>query len=178
MAWICLLAAGCLEMVWVTAMKLSDGFTRVGYSVLTVAAMAASVWLLAQAVKTAVFAARVMELLGYETEPHSSQVRHDIIQMIHMREPEALKKFCKGIQFGAPVDSYVTPEPWDMPGYDCQVIMAAGAFTLGASIELSADAPLREPYAAWMQGGLNFHSGRLGAMLAAQSMLERGILEA
>ena len=98
--------------------------------------------------------------------------------MIHMREPEALKKFCKGIQFGAPVDSYVTPEPWDMPGYDCQVIMAAGAFTLGASIELSADAPLREPYAAWMQGGLNFHSGRLGAMLAAQSMLERGILEA
>ena len=132
----------------------------------------------AQAVKTAVFAAGVMELLGYETEPASSAVRHDIIQMIHMREPEALKKFCKGIQFGAPVDSYVTPEPWDMPGYDCQVIMAAGAFTLGASIELSADAPLREPYAAWMQGGLNFHSGRLGAMLAAQSMLERGILEA
>ena len=83
----------------------------------------------AQAVKTAVFAARVMELLGYETEPVSSAVRHDIIQMIHMKEPEALKKFCRGIQFGAPVDSYVTPEPWDMPGYDCQVIMAAGSPT-------------------------------------------------
>ncbi len=95
--------------------------------------------------KTAVFAAGVMELLGYETEPASSAVRHDIIQMIHMREPEALKKFCKGIQFGAPVDSYVTPEPWDMPGYDCQVIMAAGAFVQGASIELSADAPMRPP---------------------------------
>lgn len=85
--------------------------------------------------------------------------------------------FCQGVQKGAPVDAFVTPEPWDMPGYDCKVIMAAGAFTLGASIELSADAPLREPYAAWMQGGLNFHSGRLGAMLAAQSMLERGILD-
>ena len=76
------------------------------------------------------------------------------------------------------MDAFVTPEPWDMPGYDSKVIMAAGAFTNGASIVLSADAPLREPYAAWMQGGLNFHSGRLGAMLAAQSMLERGILEA
>ena len=130
----------------------------------------------AQAVKTAVFNARMMELLGYQTEPRSDQERHDIIQMIHMREPEALKKFCKGIQFGAPVDSYVTPEPWDMPGYEDEVIMAAGAFTLGASIELSADAPLREPYAAWMQGGLNFHSGKLGAMLAAQSMLEKGLL--
>ena len=108
----------------------------------------------AQAVKTAVFAAGVMELLGYETEPASSSVRHDIIQMIHMREPEALKKFCKGIQFGAPVDSYVTPEPWDMPGYDCQVIMAAGAFVQGASIELSADAPMRPPYTVYLQGGL------------------------
>lgn len=91
--------------------------------------------------KTAAFAAGVMELLGYETEPASSAVRHDIIQMIHMREPEALKKFCKGIQFGAPVDSYVTPEPWDMPGYDCQVTWPRGAFVQGASIELSADAP-------------------------------------
>lgn len=125
----------------------------------------------AQAVKTAVFAAKVMELLGYETEPHSSAVRHDIIQMIHMREPEALKKFCKGIQFGAPVDSYVTPEPWDMPGYDCQVIMAAGAFVQGASIELSADAPMREPYTAYLQGGLTFESGRLGVLLAVQELL-------
>ena len=125
----------------------------------------------AQAVKTAVFAARVMELLGYETEPHSSAVRHDIIQMIHMREPEALKKFCKGIQFGAPVDSYVTPEPWDMPGYDCPVIMAAGAFIQGASIELSADAPMREPYTVYLQGGLTFESGRLGVLLAVEELL-------
>ena len=113
-----------------------------------------------------------MELLDYETEPHSSAVRHDIIQMIHMREPEALKKFCKGIQFGAPVDSYVTPEPWDMPGYDCQVIMAAGAFIQGASIELSADAPMREPYTVYLQGGLTYESGRLGVLLAVQELLE------
>ena len=125
----------------------------------------------AQAVKTAVFAAKVMELLGYETQPHSSAVRHDIIQMIHMREPEALKKFCKGIQFGAPVDSYVTPEPWDMPGYDCQVIMAAGAFIQGASIELSADAPMREPYTVYLQGGLTYESGKLGVLLAVQELL-------
>ena len=125
----------------------------------------------AQALKTAVFAAKVMELLGYETEPHSSAVRHDIIQMIHMKEPEALKKFCKGIQFGAPVDSYVTPEPWDMPGYDCQVIMAAGAFIQGASIELSADAPMRPPYTVYLQGGLTFESGKLGVLLAVQELL-------
>jgi len=125
----------------------------------------------AQAVKTAVFAAKVMELLGYETEPRSSAVRHDIIQMIHMREPEALKKFCKGIQFGAPVDSYVTPEPWDMPGYDHPVIMAAGAFIQGASIELSADAPMREPFTVYLQGGLTFESGKLGVLLAVQELL-------
>lgn len=125
----------------------------------------------AQAVKTAVFAAKVMELLGYETEPHSSAIRHDIIQMIHMKQPDALKKFCKGIQFGAPVDSYVTPEPWDMPGYDCQVIMAAGAFVQGASIELSADAPMRPPYTVYLQGGLTFESGKLGVLLAVQELL-------
>lgn len=125
----------------------------------------------AQAVKTAVFAAKVMELLGYETQPHSSEIRHDIIQMIHMQKPEALRKFCKGIQFGAPVDSYVTPEPWDMPGYDCQVIMAAGAFIQGASIELSADAPMREPYTVYLQGGLTFESGKLGVLLAVQELL-------
>ena len=125
----------------------------------------------AQAVKTAVFAAKVMELLGYETEPRSDAVRRDIIQMIHMREPEALKKFCKGIQFGAPVDSYVTPEPWDMPGYDHPVIMAAGAFVQGASIELSADAPMREPYTVYLQGGLTFESGKLGVLLAVQELM-------
>ncbi|MEA4932686.1 MAG: methionine gamma-lyase family protein, partial [Lawsonibacter sp.] len=126
----------------------------------------------AQALKTAVFAANVMELLGYETEPRSDVLRHDIIQMIHMKEPEALKRFCKGIQFGAPVDSYVTPEPWDMPGYDCPVIMAAGAFIQGASIELSADAPMRPPYTVYLQGGLTFESGKLGVLLAAQALLE------
>ena len=126
----------------------------------------------AQAVKTAVFAARVMELMGYEAEPKSTDIRHDIIQMIHMRQPEALKKFCKGIQMGAPVDSYVTPEPWDMPGYDSQVIMAAGAFVQGASIELSADAPMRPPYTVYLQGGLTCESGKLGILLAAQQLLE------
>ena len=113
---------------------------------------------------------------GYAVTPRPEEARADIIQAVMLRKQEALVAFCQGIQKGAPVDSFVVPEPWDMPGYDCQVIMAAGAFTLGASIELSADAPLREPYAAWMQGGLNFHSGKLGAMLAAQSMLEQGIL--
>ncbi len=125
----------------------------------------------AQAVKTAVFAARVMELLGYEAEPASNAVRHDIIQMIHMRDPETLKKFCRGIQFGAPVDSYVTPEPWDMPGYDSQVIMAAGAFIQGASIELSADAPMREPYTVYLQGGLTYESGKTGVLLAVEQLL-------
>lgn len=124
----------------------------------------------AQAVKTAVFAAGIMERLGYETQPRANEVRHDIIQMIHMKEPEALKKFCKGIQFGAPVDSYVTPEPWDMPGYDSQVIMAAGAFVQGASIELSADAPMREPYTVYLQGGLTYESGRAGVLLAVREL--------
>ncbi|MDY4181950.1 MAG: methionine gamma-lyase family protein [Pseudoflavonifractor sp.] len=127
----------------------------------------------AQAVKTAVFAARIMELLGYRTEPTSGQVRHDIIQMIHFGTPEPLKRFCRGIQFGAPVDSYVTPEPWDMPGYDSQVIMAAGAFIQGASIELSCDAPMREPYTAYLQGGLTYESGKTGVMLAVQELLEK-----
>ncbi len=127
----------------------------------------------AQAVKTAVFAAKVMEELGYKTEPTSDQVRHDIIQMIHFGSPEPLKKFCKGIQFGAPVDSYVTPEPWDMPGYDCPVIMAAGAFIQGASIELSCDAPMREPYTAYLQGGLTYESGKAGVMLAVEELLRQ-----
>ena len=125
----------------------------------------------AQAVKTAVFAARLMELLGYEADPSSDAIRHDIIQMIHLKNPEAVKRFCKGIQSGAPVDSYVTPEPWDMPGYDSQVIMAAGAFIQGASIELSADAPMREPYTVYLQGGLTYESGKTGVMLAAEELL-------
>lgn len=125
----------------------------------------------AQAVKTAVFAARVMELLGYEAQPRWDEARHDIIQMIHLGAPEAVKRFCKGIQSGAPVDSYVTPEPWDMPGYDCPVIMAAGAFVQGASIELSADAPMREPYTVYLQGGLTYESGKAGILLAAEELL-------
>ena len=125
----------------------------------------------AQALKTAVFAARLMEELGYETEPRSDAVRRDIIQMIHLGSPEAVKRFCKGVQSGAPVDSYVTPEPWDMPGYDCPVIMAAGAFIQGASIELSADAPMREPYTVYLQGGLTYESGKTGIMLAAEELL-------
>lgn len=126
----------------------------------------------AQAVKTAVFGARMLELLGYQTEPTSEQVRHDIIQMIYFGEPEKLKRFCRGIQKGAPVDSYVTPEPWDMPGYDCQVIMAAGAFIQGASIELSADAPMREPYTVYLQGGLTYESGKAGVLLAVEELLK------
>lgn len=129
-----------------------------------------------EAVKTAIFASALFEILGFEVSPRYCEERADIIQVLKLKTSEALTAFCRGIQKGAPVDSFVVPEPWDMPGYDSKVIMAAGAFTLGASIELSADAPLREPYAAWMQGGLNFHSGKLGAMLAAQSMLENGQL--
>ena len=126
----------------------------------------------AQALKTAVFAAKVMELLGYDTEPHSDAVRHDIIQMVSLEQPELVEKYCKGIQSGSPVDSYVTPVPWDMPGYDCQVIMAAGAFIQGASIELSADAPMRPPYTVYMQGGLTYESGKTGVLLAVEELLK------
>ena len=126
----------------------------------------------AQALKTAVFAAKMMEQLGYVTEPASDAIRPDIIQMIHFGSPEPLKKFCKGIQMGAPVDSYVTPEPWDMPGYECPVIMAAGSFIQGASIELSCDAPMREPYTAYLQGGLTYESGKTGILLAVEELLK------
>lgn len=125
----------------------------------------------AQAVKTAVFAARLLELLGFETDPPAAAPRTDIVQMIRFGKPEPLKRFCKGIQMGAPVDSYVTPEPWDMPGYDCQVIMAAGAFVQGSSIELSCDAPMREPYAAYLQGGLTYETGKTGVLLAVEELL-------
>lgn len=129
-----------------------------------------------EAVKTAVFAAALMEQFGFYCTPRWDEPRADIIQAIQLKIPEALIAFCQGIQKGAPVDAFVTPEPWDMPGYDNQVIMAAGAFTMGSSIELSADAPLREPFAVYMQGGLNFHTGKIGVLLAAQTMLERGLL--
>jgi len=129
-----------------------------------------------EAIKTALFAAALFEQLGFETTPKSTEPRFDIVQAVLLRNEENLIAFCQGMQSGAPIDSFVTPEPWDMPGYDSKVIMAAGAFTGGASIELSADAPLREPYAAWMQGGLNFHSAKMGIMLAAEKMAERGLV--
>jgi cystathionine beta-lyase family protein involved in aluminum resistance len=127
----------------------------------------------AQSLKTAVFCARLMELMGYQTSPSWNEPRFDLIQMVELGSPELLMRFCKGIQSGAPVDSFVTPEPWDMPGYDCPVIMAAGAFIQGASIELSCDGPMREPYCAYLQGGLSFESGKLGILLAAD-MLQAG----
>lgn len=126
-----------------------------------------------EALKTAVFAASLFTQMGFSASPAADETRHDIIQSILLQTPENLIAFCRGIQKGSPVDSFVTPEPWPMPGYDCDVIMAAGAFTLGSSIELSADAPLREPYAVWLQGGLNFHSGKVGILLAAQEVLNQ-----
>lgn len=130
----------------------------------------------AAALKTAVFAAALLEDLGYTVLPRADEARADIIQTVVLGSPEGLSAFCRGIQRGAPIDSFVTPEAWDMPGYDSKVIMAAGAFNMGASIELSADGPMRDPYAAWMQGGLTWPTGRLGVILAAQSMLEQGLL--
>ncbi len=126
----------------------------------------------AQALKTAVFCAAMMEQLGIESSPTVEETRSDIIQMVKLGSPDKLKKFCLGIQAGAPVDSYVTPEPWAMPGYDDEVIMAAGAFIQGSSIELSADGPMREPYIAYMQGGLTYESGKLGIMMAVSAMLD------
>ncbi len=129
-----------------------------------------------EALKTAVFAAALFEILGFDTTPSYKEQRGDIIQLLKLGSNDALVAFCGGIQKGGPVDSFVIPQPADMPGYENQVVMAAGAFTLGSTIELSADAPLREPYAVWMQGGLNFHSARVGVLLAAQSMLEKGLI--
>jgi cystathionine beta-lyase family protein involved in aluminum resistance len=126
----------------------------------------------AQALKTAVFCAAMMDELGLESSPGVDEKRSDIIQMVKLGSAENMKRFCLGIQAGAPVDSYVTPEPWDMPGYTCPVIMAAGSFIQGSSIELSADGPIREPYIAYMQGGLTYESGKLGIMMAVSAMLE------
>ena len=127
----------------------------------------------AQALKTACFCAGMMEELGIETSPAWDEKRSDIIQMVKLGSAENMKRFCLGIQAGAPVDSYVTPEPWEMPGYDCPVIMAAGAFVQGSSIELSADGPMREPFIAYMQGGLTYESGKFGIMMAVSAMLDK-----
>ena len=128
--------------------------------------------IVAQALKTATFCSAMMSKIGFETSPAPDEVRSDIIQMVTLKSADNMKKFCKGIQSGAPVDSYVTPEPWQMPGYNCPVIMAAGAFVQGSSIELSADGPMKEPYIAYMQGGLTYESGKLGIMMAVNEMLE------
>ena len=125
-----------------------------------------------EALKTAVFTASLFSLMGYGVTPDVNESRHDIIQAVKLSDEKKLIAFCQGLQKGAPVDAFVTPEPWDMPGYDSKVIMAAGAFTLGSSIELSADAPLREPFAVWLQGGLNFHSGKVAVMYAANEVLK------
>ena len=126
-----------------------------------------------EALKTAVFAAALFSSLGFKVTPDFDQPRGDIIQAILLENEKRLVSFCQGIQAASPIDSFVTPEPWDMPGYDSKVIMAAGAFTLGSSIELSADAPLREPFAVWMQGSLNFHSGKTAVLLAAEKMKDQ-----
>lgn len=126
------------------------------------------------ALKGAIFAANIYEKLGFLVIPNSTESRHDIIQAIEFGKPEYLIAFCRGIQAAAPVDSYVTPEPWDMPGYDSQVIMAAGAFVQGSSIELSADGPLKPPYAVYFQGGLTWYHAKLGILKTLQEMVTEG----
>ena len=130
----------------------------------------------ASALKGAVFAASLYEALGYPVLPDSRESRHDIIQAITLGSPEAVIAFCRGIQKAAPVDSHVTPEPWDMPGYDDPVIMAAGAFVNGSSIELSADGPIRPPYNVYFQGGLTWPSAKLGILMSLQCMKEAGLV--
>lgn len=128
------------------------------------------------ALKGAVFAANIYESLGFPVVPDGAQSRHDIIQAVTLKSPEALIAFCKGIQAAAPVDSHVTPEPWAMPGYDDEVIMAAGAFVQGSSIELSADGPLRDPYAVYFQGGLTWYHAKLGILMSLQKLYEEGLV--
>ena len=130
----------------------------------------------ASALKGAIFAANVYERLGYHVVPDSTESRHDIIQAVEFGTPEGVIAFCQGIQAAAPIDSHVTPEPWDMPGYDAQVIMAAGAFVSGSSIELSADGPIKPPYAVYFQGGLTWQHAKFGIMKSLQMLLDKGIL--
>lgn len=130
-----------------------------------------------EALKSAVFISALFGELGYDVTPKYDEPRQDIVQSLGLENPESLVAFCQGIQSGSPIDSFLLPEPWDMPGYDSKVVMAAGAFTLGSSIELSADAPIRPPYYAWIQGGLNFHSAKICALLAAQQMEDKGLLK-
>ncbi len=130
----------------------------------------------AGALKGAVFAANLYEKLGFSVFPNAREPRYDIIQAVALETPERLCAFCEGIQAAAPVDSYVMPEPWDMPGYDSQVIMAAGAFVQGSSIELSADGPLREPYSVFFQGGLTWYHAKFGILMSLQKLYERNLV--
>ena len=130
----------------------------------------------AGALKGAIFAANVYEKLGFPVVPNGSEERYDIIQAITLGSAEGVIAFCQGIQSAAPVDSYVSPEPWDMPGYDAPVIMAAGAFVQGSSIELSADGPIKPPYAVYFQGGLTWYHAKLGIMMSLQKLVEKGIV--
>ena len=130
----------------------------------------------AGALKGAIFAANIYERLGYHVIPNGSESRHDIIQAVELRSPEAMLAFCSGIQAAAPVDSYVTPVPWAMPGYDAEVVMAAGAFVQGSSIELSADGPIRPPYAVYFQGGLTWYHAKLGILMSLQKLTEAGLV--
>ncbi len=131
----------------------------------------------AGALKGAVFAAYLYEKLGFRTIPSSAETRHDIIQAVELGSPEAMRAFCLGIQAAAPVDSYAVPEPWAMPGYESEVIMAAGTFVQGSSIELSADGPLRSPYAVYFQGGLTWHNAKTGILMSIQKLAEAGIVK-
>ena len=128
------------------------------------------------ALKGAVFAANIYEKLGFPVIPDGQEPRQDIIQAVTLGEPERVVAFCKGIQAAAPVDSYVDPEPWDMPGYDSQVIMAAGAFVQGSSIELSADGPMKPPYAVYFQGGLTWEHAKLGILMSVQKLLDKHLI--
>ena len=128
------------------------------------------------ALKGAIFAANVYERLGFRVVPSGTESRHDIIQAVELGSAERMLAFCKGIQAAAPVDSYVTPVPWAMPGYDSEVVMAAGAFVQGSSIELSADGPIRPPYAVYFQGGLTWYHAKLGILMSLQKLVEQGLV--
>ena len=131
--------------------------------------------MVAGALKGAIFAANIYERMGFRVIPDGSEDRHDIIQAVELGSAERMLAFCRGIQAAAPVDSYVTPVPWAMPGYDAEVVMAAGAFVQGSSIELSADGPIRPPYAVYFQGGLTWHHAKLGILMSVQKLVEAGL---
>ena len=150
----------------------SLGFNRQMYQGLFMAPHVVS-----QALKAAVLCSAVFEKLGFEVDPKPNEIRHDIIQSIKFGDPDKVTAFCQGIQKGAPVDSFVTPEPWDMPGYSSQVIMAAGAFVQGSSIELSADGPLKPPYAVYFQGGLTWYHARFGITMSLQYLVQENLVK-